>query len=177
MKKITLILLACILLVSCKNSKNENENTDGSNTDSLVVENPTIEEKQPEDLIQEKDVNELNEVQKQVQLLLESCVTKNYTSAGETIMYRGADEKRMSYDNFDVSNAKELATVKTTCDVLTNWLGASKDYEFVSFKSDTLGKEVQYEVEVMFKNKKLGMSRHFFYYKKTSTGLLLFNML
>lgn len=176
MKRISLLLLASILLMACKNSTTENGDTEGTKTDSVAVEK-TTENIQPEDLIQEKDINQLNEAQKQVQLLLESCVDKNYTTAGETIMYRGADEKRMGNDNFDVNNAKELGTVKTTCDVLTEWLGASKDYEFVSYKADTIGTEIQYEVEVMFKNKKLGMNRHFFYYKKTGAGLLLFNML
>lgn len=176
MKKLTLFFFASLLLFACKNSNNTNdEATDAA--DSLAVETQTIEDVAPEDLVQNKDESQLNEVQKQVQLLLESCVQKNYADAGKTIMYRGAEEKRMGVDNFNVSNAKEMSTVKTTCEVLTEWLGASKDYEFVSFKADTVGAKIQYEVEVMFKNKKLGMNRHFFYYTNTDKGLLLFNML
>ena len=130
-----------------------------------------------EKLVHAMDVSKLNDCQKNVQQLLRACVDENYFAAAKVIMYRGTDERRNGQDSFNFSNASEANTVKVTCDVISAWLGESKSYKFITYQEEETEFGMQYVVEVLFTQEKLGVKRHLFYFMDTPKGKLLINMI
>jgi len=176
------LILMMLLLVACNEGDSaKNENSDGVSKDSLILLNtdqtPPSSDTNAADLVSSMDQSKLNLAQLNVQKLLMSCVTKDYSTAASLIMYRGTDQSRLGNDSFKYSNPKEANTVNVTCDVINNWLGSSKSYDFISYKEEPSEYGPQYIVEVLFSKQKIGIERHFFYLMDSPKGLILVNMI
>ena len=174
-------ILILMLLISCKDVDSSKEIIGAVSVDSLNLINSGLDtyskDTNAEDMVNTKDQSKLNKAQLNLQKLLTSSVTKDYATAASLIMYRGADQSRIGNDYFNYSNPNEANTVNVTCEVINNWLGSSKSYEFISYKEEQSEYGLQYIVEVMFTKQKLGIERHFFYFMESSKGLILVNMI
>ena len=178
-----LLLVVVFSSFACNNNSTENHNNERKVEDEIDISDSNIssnrneESSNAETLVDAIDLSKLNECQKNVQQLLGSCLDENYSAAAKVIMYRGSDESRIGQDSFNLSNASEANTVKVTCAVISAWLGASKSYEFISYQEEETEFGMQYAVEVLFTQEKLGAKRHFFYFMDTPKGKLLVDML
>ena len=171
-----------LVLNSCnRGDKSSNETGEDVSTDSLNLfdssQDQLLKDTNAADLVTAKDQSKLNPAQLNVQKLLMSCVTKDYNIAASLIMYRGTDQSRIGKDTFKYSNPNEANTVNVTCEVINNWLGSSKSYEFISYKQEQTEYGMQYVVEVLFSKQKIGIERHFFYLMDSPKGLILVNMI
>jgi hypothetical protein len=176
------LILMMLLMVSCKEEDSaNNENSEEVSTDSLNLFNSDqatfSNETYAADLVSSKDQSKLNLAQLNVQKLLTSCVTNEFSIAASLIMYRGTDQSRLGNDSFKYSNPNEANTVNVTCEVINNWLGSSKSYDFISYKEEPSEYGPQYIVEVLFSKQKIGIERHFFYLMDSPKGLILVNMI
>jgi hypothetical protein len=178
-----LLLVVVFSSFACNNKNPENRDNEpkveGAN-DIVDLNVSSIQDEQSsnaEILVDAMDVSKLNDCQKNVQQLLGSCVDENYSAAAKVIMYRGSDERRNGQDSFNLLNASEANTVKVTCDVISAWLGESKSYEFITYQEEETEFGMQYVVEVLFTQEKLGVKRHLFYFMDTPKGKLLVNMI
>ena len=168
---------------ACNNKNTENRDIEPKVEDANDILDLNVSKIQVEQssnaeiLVHAMDVSKLNDCQKNVQQLLRGCVDENYFAAAKVIMYRGTDERRNGQDSFNFSNASEANTVKVTCDVISALLGESKSYKFITYQEEETEFGMQYVVEVLFTQEKLGVKRHLFYFMDTPKGKLLINMI
>ena len=98
-----------------------------------------------EKLVKAGSLSDLNDYQKFAQEFISASATKNYTKAASYLAYTGSDKSRVGTDHFIFANANEKGVVKTTVDVVYNFLAESNDFKFISSKEgkNKKGQDVQ----------------------------------
>lgn len=128
-------------------------------------------------LVNLKNRANLDAYQKFAQEFISACANKDYSKAAQYLSYTGAEKNRIGADHLVYENASEKGIVKTTVDVVYNFLAESKDYKFISSKTGKTksGKKLQL-LEITFFKKEIGVNRRFFEIVDTPKGMLIANM-
>lgn len=182
-----------LIFQSCDSKSEDSNNTE---TPAVVIDSSAftvkktevktfkaVEDAEPssaadvEKMASSEDLNALNTHQKFAQEFISASATKNYAKAAQYLAYVGADKARLGKDHFNFENINEQVVVKTTVDVIYNFLAESSDYEFISSKEgkNKKGEAVQV-LEITFFKKGMGVNRRFFELKDTPNGMLISNM-
>jgi hypothetical protein len=169
---IFILLAAIVLFFSCKNNTSDSDfDFEDEMSDDITL---LLEEEESNvnigDLLDKKNLKDLNKNQLMVQNLLKHCSESNFEAASKMLSYIGEDQQRLYRDHFNYSNASEKSIVKITCDVITKWLKESADYEFISYETSPSEIGEIYSVEVLFKKQNIGINRKFFRLVESKKG-------
>lgn len=199
MKKYSYLIVCAVLVAlthSCDSKSEKDKNTEKDKDASVQIDSSAFKAKKTdiknfkvvedavlstpdevEKLVNSEDVAFLNEFQKFAQEFIGACATKNYSKASNYLAYTGTVKSRVGVDHFNYENAAEKNVVKTTVDVVFNFLAESKNYKFISSKAGKNKKGQNVEIlEITFFKKGMGVNRRFFEILETPKGMLISNM-
>ncbi len=122
---VIVILTASLLFTSCKQCKKEEQNTtpttDTTSTSNLNIN--TID-------APHGDTSLIPVLGGILENAFASAQTKDYSTLGAQMVYRGPIEQRHGADVFNVKNSYEKSVVKVTADVFNKWTNGAESIDY-----------------------------------------------
>lgn len=156
-KSLVIVLVAVLMLHSCKNNSKTETPTNNIPVDTTAVSNVLQSIDLPH-----ADTAVIPVLTQLLDQAFTAAAAKDYNTLGKLIVYRGENAQRHGYDVFNATNAYERKVVLITAGVMNKWKSSSESVDYArAFQLPQPDGRTMMVLEVYFVSKKF-LDRKFF---------------